>query len=58
MISREAVLDALTGVRDPELDEPVTALGFVSEVDKLIDVVADLLAFNGDKIKRPNHKNI
>jgi len=25
-----AVLDALTGVRDPELDEPITALGFVA----------------------------
>lgn len=33
MISNEAVLDALTGVRDPELDEPVTTLGFVSEVE-------------------------
>lgn len=33
MISKAAVLDALTGVRDPELDEPVTTLGFVSEVE-------------------------
>ncbi len=33
MISKEAVLDALTGVRDPELDEPVTTLGFVSDVE-------------------------
>lgn len=31
--SKEAVLDALTGVRDPELDEPITTLGFVSEVE-------------------------
>jgi metal-sulfur cluster biosynthetic enzyme len=27
---RECVLEALAGVRDPELDEPITALGFVS----------------------------
>lgn len=27
-----AVLDALAGVRDPELDEPITELGFVSHV--------------------------
>lgn len=33
MISKEAVLDVLTGVRDPELDEPVTTLGFVSDVE-------------------------
>lgn len=33
MIEREAVLDALSGVRDPELDEPVTDLGFVSELE-------------------------
>lgn len=32
MIERKAVLDALSGVRDPELDEPVTDLGFVSEL--------------------------
>ena len=32
MIERQAVLDALSGVRDPELDEPVTDLGFVSEL--------------------------
>ena len=30
MPTREAVLGALSGVRDPELDEPVTDLGFVS----------------------------
>ena len=32
MIDRAKVLDALSGVRDPELDEPLTDLGFVSEV--------------------------
>jgi len=30
MSSRERVLDALSGVRDPELDEPITSLRFVS----------------------------
>jgi metal-sulfur cluster biosynthetic enzyme len=30
MIEREQVLGALSGVRDPELDRPVTELGFVS----------------------------
>lgn len=39
MIPKEAVLDALTGVRDPELDEPITTLGFVSEVEVLDDAV-------------------
>jgi metal-sulfur cluster biosynthetic enzyme len=33
MITAEAVLDALSGVRDPELDEPLTDLGFVARVD-------------------------
>jgi metal-sulfur cluster biosynthetic enzyme len=33
MISAEDVLDALSGVRDPEIDEPLTDLGFVSRVD-------------------------
>ncbi|CAN5863855.1 iron-sulfur cluster assembly protein [soil metagenome] len=32
MPTRETVLDALSGVRDPELDEPITDLGFVSEL--------------------------
>jgi len=32
MIDRQKVLDALLGVRDPELDEPITDLGFVSEL--------------------------
>ncbi len=32
MLKRETVLDALSGVRDPELDEPITDLGFVSEL--------------------------
>jgi metal-sulfur cluster biosynthetic enzyme len=30
MIEQEAVLEALAGVRDPELDEPITTLGFVA----------------------------
>jgi metal-sulfur cluster biosynthetic enzyme len=32
MITAEEVLDALAGVRDPEIDEPLTDLGFVSRV--------------------------
>jgi metal-sulfur cluster biosynthetic enzyme len=32
MITNEMVLDALAGVRDPELDEPLTDLGFVAGV--------------------------
>jgi metal-sulfur cluster biosynthetic enzyme len=32
MITRAQVLDALAGVRDPELDEPLTELGFVTDV--------------------------
>jgi metal-sulfur cluster biosynthetic enzyme len=32
MITAEAVLDALSGVRDPEIDEPLTDLGFVAGV--------------------------
>ena len=32
MTEHAAVLDALSGVRDPELDEPITDLGFVSEL--------------------------
>jgi metal-sulfur cluster biosynthetic enzyme len=32
MIDRKEVLDALSGVRDPELDEPITELDFVSEL--------------------------
>ncbi len=32
MTDRQKVLDALSGVRDPELDEPITDLGFVSEL--------------------------
>lgn len=31
-VTREEVLGALAGVRDPELDEPITTLGFVSDV--------------------------
>ncbi len=33
MTSQVEVLDALSGVRDPELDEPITELDFVSEVE-------------------------
>ena len=33
MITAEAVLDARSGVRDPEIDEPLTDLGFVARVD-------------------------
>ncbi len=33
MIDRQKVLDALSGVRDPELDEPITDLGFVSGLE-------------------------
>jgi metal-sulfur cluster biosynthetic enzyme len=32
MTSRTEVLDALSGVRDPELDEPITDLNFVAEL--------------------------
>jgi metal-sulfur cluster biosynthetic enzyme len=40
MISRDDILDALAGVRDPELDESLTALGFVSSVEVAGDRVA------------------
>jgi len=33
MITVENVLDALSGVRDPEIDESLTDLGFVAGVD-------------------------
>ncbi|CAA9533224.1 MAG: FIG01128099: hypothetical protein [uncultured Rubrobacteraceae bacterium] len=33
MIDRDAVLGALSGVRDPELDEPITDLNFVSALE-------------------------
>ncbi len=32
-MTRERVIDALAEVHDPELDEPITALGFVSSCD-------------------------
>src|SRR5215210_9138361 len=32
MIEQKEILGALSGVRDPELDEPVTDLGFVSDL--------------------------
>jgi metal-sulfur cluster biosynthetic enzyme len=31
-LDKARVLDALSGVRDPELDEPITELGFVSDL--------------------------
>jgi metal-sulfur cluster biosynthetic enzyme len=40
MIERDKVLDALSGVRDPELDEPVTDLGFVSDLRLEDDTVS------------------
>ena len=40
MISRASVFEALAGVRDPELDESLTELGFVSDV-----------AINGDAVE-------
>ena len=40
MTSRAEVLDALSGVRDPELDEPLTDLGFVSDLRVEGDVVS------------------
>jgi metal-sulfur cluster biosynthetic enzyme len=33
MTNRAEILDALSGVRDPELDEPITDLDFVSELE-------------------------
>jgi metal-sulfur cluster biosynthetic enzyme len=33
MTSRAEILDALSGVRDPELDEPITDLEFVSKLE-------------------------
>jgi metal-sulfur cluster biosynthetic enzyme len=38
--SREEVLNALSGVRDPELDEPITDLAFVSELEIEGDAVS------------------
>ncbi len=40
MITEASVLDALSGVRDPELDEPVTDLGFVSNLEIEGDAVS------------------
>lgn len=42
MTSATAVLAALGTVRDPELDEPVTSLGFVSSCTVSADGVADV----------------
>jgi metal-sulfur cluster biosynthetic enzyme len=40
MTGQAEVLDALSGVRDPELDEPVTDLGFVSDLEIEGDTVS------------------
>jgi metal-sulfur cluster biosynthetic enzyme len=40
MTSRVEVLDALSGVRDPELDEPITDLDFVSGLEVAGDAVS------------------
>lgn len=40
MITTEAVLGALSGVRDPELDQPLTELGFVEGVEIDRDTVS------------------
>ena len=40
MPTEAAVLDALSGVRDPELDEPITDLKFVSELKLEDDAVS------------------
>ena len=40
MIGHEEILDALSGVRDPELDEPITDLGFVSNLEVEGDAVS------------------
>ena len=40
MTSRAEVLDALSGVRDPELDEPITELAFVSALEIEGDAVS------------------
>jgi metal-sulfur cluster biosynthetic enzyme len=40
MTNRTEVLGALSGVRDPELDEPITNLGFVSDLNIEGDAVS------------------
>ncbi len=40
MTSRAEILDALSSVRDPELDEPITDLDFVSELEMEDGVVS------------------
>jgi metal-sulfur cluster biosynthetic enzyme len=40
MTSKAEILDALSGVRDPELDEPITDLAFVSELEIEGDAVS------------------
>ena len=42
MTHEKEVLDALGTVRDPELDEPVTSLGFVTSCAVSADGVADV----------------
>ncbi len=39
-MDKATVLDALSGVRDPELDEPITDLGFVSDLSVEGDAVS------------------
>lgn len=43
MPTKEAVLDALASVRDPELDESITELGFVTDVGVVAGDVRVLL---------------
>ncbi|MET0713194.1 MAG: iron-sulfur cluster assembly protein, partial [Jiangellaceae bacterium] len=42
MTHEREVLEALGTVRDPELDEPVTSLGFVTSCTVSADGVADV----------------
>jgi Iron-sulfur cluster assembly protein len=44
MIARSEVLGALAGVRDPELDQPLTELDFISSVDIDGDMASDAKA--------------
>jgi len=43
MITRARVLDALGSVHDPELDEPITELGFVTSCEVTLDGAVDIL---------------
>jgi hypothetical protein len=53
MSSREHVLAALDGVIDPELDEPITSLRFVSSVDITSDGDVEVLLRAADTAVRP-----